>query len=96
MVRSSRREPKVGDLVHHWIFPRHEWMGLLLKVDHKDDSYNDKALVRMVPGVRHERYFSALGRSHKEGVGWIYKKWLWVYDGGRTDVEIIEAFFHRK
>ena len=73
-------------------------MGLLLKVDHKEeeDSYNDKALVRMVPGIKYENYFENLKKSDKKGMGWIYKKWLWVYDGGRTDVEIIEAFFHRK
>jgi len=95
VVRTSRKEPKVGDLVHHWIFPRNEWMALLLKIDHKEDSYDDKAFVRMIPGVKHEKYFRTL-RGSKNGSGWIYKKWLWVYDGDRTDVEIIEAFFHRK
>ena len=95
MARSSRREPKVGDLVHHWIFPRHEWVGLLLRIDHKDAKREDKAFVRMVPGTKYEEYFRD---SNGNGTysGWVYKKWLWVYDGGRTDVEIIEAFFHRK
>mgnify|MGYP001332842035 CR=1 FL=1 len=96
MVRSTRKEPKVGDLVHHWIFPRHEWVGLLLKIEHKEDSYDERALVKMVPGVKYEKYFTTLNRSNIPGRGWIYKKWLWVYDNTRTDVEIIEAFFHRK
>lgn len=95
MVRSTRREPEVGDLVHHWIFPRHEWVAILLKIDHEEESYNDKALVKMVPGVKYEQYFTTLRKS-SNGRGWIHKKWLWVYDGGRTDVEIIEAFFDRK
>ena len=93
VVRSTRKDPKVGDLVHHWIFPRNEWMALLLKIDHKEESYNDKALVRMIPGIKYEQYFTTLKRS-KNCTGWIYKKWLWVYDDSRTDIEIIESFFH--
>lgn len=95
MVRTSRKEPKVGDLVHHYIFPRHEWIGLLLRIEQRGDGYSDKALVRMVPGVKYESYFTNLRRS-ENGQGWLYKKWLWVYDGGKTDAEIINAYFHRE
>ena len=95
MVRSTRIKPKVGDLVHHWIFPRHEWIGLILKIDHKEDSYDDMAFVRMVPGIKYEKYFTTLKRS-ENGFGWILKKWLWVYEGDRTDVEIIQSFFSKE
>ena len=64
MVRSTRREPVVGDLVHHWIFPRHEWVAILLKIDHEEESYNDKALVKMVPGVKYEQYFTTVRKSN--------------------------------
>jgi hypothetical protein len=95
VVRSTRREPVVGDLVHHWIFPRHEWVALLLKINHEEDSYDDKAFVRMVPGVKHEQYFTTI-RKPSNGYGWIHKKWLWVYNEDRTDIEIIESFFSKK
>lgn len=90
MVRSTRIEPKVGDLVHHYIFPRKEWMALILKLDHTGEKQNARAFVRMVPGIRYEEYFTSLKKS-SDGSGWIFKKWLWVYDGGRTDAQIIEA-----
>ncbi len=95
MVRSSKRELVVGDLVHHYIFPRHEWTAILLKINPAEDRYHDMARVRMLPGIKYEHYFTQLKRS-ENGYGWILKKWLWVFEGGRKNAEIIEAYYNRK
>ena len=93
MVRRSRRnEPVVGDLVHHYIFPRQEWMAILLKILPAENSYDDQAYVKMVPGIKRENYFLKLKQT-RDGYGWIYKKWLWVYDDSDSAAEIIESFF---
>ncbi len=95
MVRTSNREVRVGDLVHHYIFPRHEWTAILLEIQPAEDRYDDMARVRMLPGVKYEYYFTQLKRSDN-GYGWILKKWLWVYEGGRRDAEILKAYYDRK
>lgn len=94
VVRSCKREVQVGDLVHHYIFPRHEWTAIILEIRKEQETYDDMARVRMLPGVKYEHYFTQLKRS-ENGYGWIRKKWLWVYNGGRTDIEIIDSFFNK-
>ena len=93
MVRPTRKEPKVGDLVYHWIFPRSDWMALLLQVQHAEQISDEKALVKMVPGVKHENYFKTMRKAAGNGTGWVFKKWLWVYDDSGSAAEIIESFF---
>ena len=95
MARCSSRDVRVGDLVHHYVFPRHEWTAILLEIKPEEDRYEDMARVKMLPGTRYEHYFTQLRRS-ENGYGWIRKKWLWVYEGGRTDAEIIEAYYNRE
>ena len=95
MVRSSKREVEVGDLVHHYIFPRHDWVAIVLQIKKERNRIDDMARVKMLPGVKYEFYFTQLQRSDN-GYGWIRKKWLWVYEGGKTDAEIIEAYYNRE
>jgi hypothetical protein len=91
------RKPRVGDLVYHYVFPKIEWVALLIKLDNPQDLRHQKAYVKMVPGTKYEDYFS-MGTGDCGSIGWIYKKWLWVYDKEEDENEfkIFKAPIHRE
>lgn len=75
-MRSSK--PNIGDLVHHCLFLRTEWIALLLRIQYCERDSLEKALVKMVPGTKYEDYFYRT-RHSAQSKGWVYSKWLWVY-----------------
>jgi len=38
----------------------------------------EMAYVKMVPGTMQYDYFQRTGKNNSD-VGWVYSKWLWVY-----------------
>jgi hypothetical protein len=72
------RKIKVGDLVHHSLYRREEWCALLLKMRILEEDGLEMAYVKMVPGTMQYDYFQRTGKNNSD-VGWVYSKWLWVY-----------------
>lgn len=73
----SKILPIAGDLVRHYLFTSEEWLALVLK-EHALQDGDMKSYVRMIPGVKLERYFSKYNGPY-ECQGWVYTKWIWVY-----------------
>lgn len=69
---------KVGDLVHHSLYLRTEWIALLLELQGATEGQIERAYVKMVPGTMYEDYFYKT-KSTVKTTGWVYSKWLWVY-----------------
>ena len=63
---------KVGDLVYHILYGT-EWNGLVLKVEVE----NERCMVHLVPGMKHENYFRKKGNNSL--CGWISSRWLAIY-----------------
>lgn len=79
-----RKEIRIGDLVSHYLYTS-KWIGLVLKLDpinpdklDRAERYDtERALIKMIPGTKHQNYFIKAGRK-SEHHGWVYCKWLWI------------------
>ena len=78
---SKIRGLKIGDLVYHLLHGK-EWLGILLGVKEEERglaSPREIALVRMVPGTRHEFFFEkSVSRQNKisASMGYVSTNWL--------------------
>ncbi len=71
---NDSKVPMVGDLVCHYIYPKTEWLAIILETTDLTENYKKgRSFVRMVPGIAEEYFF-----PHKNRSGWVYTKWLWV------------------
>tara|TARA_R100001509_G_scaffold44375_1_gene24131 strand:+ start:1777 stop:2067 length:291 start_codon:yes stop_codon:yes gene_type:complete len=74
-----KKELRVGDLVNHILYGR-EWIAVVLKISESPDTLTNKhrAMVRMVPGTRYERFFKKYTDVVKvsEHQGWVSCNWL--------------------
>lgn len=73
--------PNPGDLVCHYIYDRSEWLALVLAHNMIFDD-NSQLFVKMIPGIKLEKYFDNHSTS-----GWVYSKWLWVLKENVNDVK---------
>ena len=82
---SSVRDLKIGDLVYHLLHGK-TWMAIILDVIevHKDRenrsaTHKELALVRMVPGTKHEFFFAKMVSKQNRitnSLGFVSTSWL--------------------
>jgi len=77
---SSRKNIAIGDLVYHVLYGK-DWVGVVLSFKNSKTTSNSKnhremALVKIVPGTKHESFFSTRMDKKTNSMGYISINWL--------------------
>ena len=92
-MKTYRQKIDVGDLVSHYLHPL-SWLALVLDLKHEGPGFFEgelKARVKIVPGTRHTSYF-----RNESGIGWVYRKWLWIPGADKYEFSELEAIYDSK
>ena len=70
------------------------YVTLVLDLKHEGPGFFEgelKARVKIVPGTRHTSYF-----RNESGIGWVYRKWLWIPGADKYEFSELEAIYDSK
>lgn len=77
MTWTKESNLKIGDLVYHILHGK-SWMAVIISFDESPKEVRRRALVHMVPGTEHQRFFANRISGTRIGSckGWVSENWL--------------------